>query len=130
MVSRDGGMEGIREVAWCLEGQEVRVSVGVSRGREGVLSVCEHFVGIASSEAAGLGAEIKENGVGFPPAQGLDSSLIDAGDEQGGGTARAEAVGFNLIRRDVGDVLDSGGGSAQFVGDLVVVMWHGWPWRP
>ena len=111
-------MEGVREVAWCLEGHEVTVSVGVSRGRERVLSVCEHFVGVASGEAAGLGVEIKEDGIRFPPAQGPDSSLVNAGDEQGGGTAGAEAVGFNLIGRDIGDVLDGGSGSAQFVGDL------------
>ena len=29
-----------------------------------------------------------------------------------------EAIGFHLIGRDVGDVLDGGGSSSQFVGDL------------
>ena len=34
MVSHGRGMEGVGEVAWCLEGQEVSVSIGVDRGRE------------------------------------------------------------------------------------------------
>ena len=79
-------MEGVREVAWCLEGQEVLVSIGVSRGRERVLSMSKHFVSIAGSEAAGLGAEVEEDGIGLPPAQGSDGSLVDAGYEQGGCT--------------------------------------------
>ena len=29
-----------------------------------------------------------------------------------------EALGFNLIGRDVGDVMDSGSSGSQFVGDL------------
>ena len=90
----------------------------------------EHLVSVPGGEAAGLGAEVKEDRVGLPSAQGPDGGLVDARYEQGGGTTGAEAVGLNLVGRDVGDVLDSGGGSAQFVGDLVVVMWHGWPWRP
>ena len=87
MVSCGGGMEGIREIAWCLEGQKVLVSIGIGRGREGILSVSKHFVGVAGSETAGLGAEVEEDGVGLPLAQGLDGSLVDAGDEQGGGSA-------------------------------------------
>ena len=78
----------------------------------------EHLVSVPGGEAAGLGAEVKEDGVGLPPAQGPDGSLVDAGDEQGGGTTRAEAVGLDLVGRDVGDVLDSGGGSSQGMGDF------------
>ena len=78
----------------------------------------KHLVSIPSGEAAGLGAEVEEDGIGLPPAQGLDGSLVNAGYEQGGGTAGAEAVGLNLVGRDVGDVLDGGGGSSQFVGDF------------
>jgi hypothetical protein len=44
--------------------------------------------------------------------------LVDTGDEQGGGTTGAEAVGLDLVGRDVGDVLDSGGGSSQGMGDF------------
>ena len=87
MVSHGRGMEGVREVAWCLEGQEVLVSIGISRGRERILSMCEHFVGIAGSETAGLGAEVEEDGIRLPPAQGLDGSLVNAGDEHGGSSA-------------------------------------------
>ena len=94
------------------------VSVGVGRRREGVLAMSKHFVSIAGDEAAGLGAEVEEAGIGLPPAQGPDGSLVDARYEQSGGTTRAEALGLNLVGRDVGDVLDSGGGSLQFVGDL------------
>ena len=85
-VSHGRGMEGIREVAWCLEGKEVLVSVGISRGRERVLSMSKHFVGIASGETAGLGAEVEEDGIGLPPVQGPDGSLVDTRDEQGGGS--------------------------------------------
>ena len=78
----------------------------------------EHVLGIASSKAAGLGSEVQEDGIGLPLAQCPDGSLVNAGYEQGGGSSRAEAVGFNLIGEDVGDVLDSGGSSSQFMGDL------------
>ena len=44
--------------------------------------------------------------------------MVNAGYGQGGCSSRAEAIGFNLIRRDVGDVLDSGGSGLQFMGDL------------
>ena len=44
--------------------------------------------------------------------------MVNAGYEQGGGSSRAEAIGFNLIGRDVGDVLDSGSSGSQFMGDL------------
>ena len=79
----------------------------------------KHLVSVPSGEAAGLGAEIKEDGIRLPPAQGPDGSLVDARYEQGGGTAGAEAIGLNLVGRDVGDVLDhGGGGSSQFMGDF------------
>ena len=51
--------------------------------------------------------------------------MVDAGDEQGGGSPRACAVGGDAGWRDVGDVFDIGGGSAEFFcehggGDLVL----------
>ena len=43
--------------------QKVLVGVSVSRWREGILAVSEHVLGIASSEAAGLGSEVQEDGI-------------------------------------------------------------------
>ena len=51
-------MEGIGEVVRGFKGQEVLVSISVSRWREGVLAMSKHVLGIASSEAAGLGLEV------------------------------------------------------------------------
>ena len=99
-------------------GQEVLVRIGISRGRERVLSVSKHVLGIAGGKTAGLGSEVKENGIRLPLAQGSDGSLVNARDEQGGRSTRAEAVGFNPIGRDVGEMLDSGGSDSQFMGEL------------
>ena len=65
--------------------------------------------------------------------------MVNAGYEEGGCSSRAEAVGFNLIGRDIGDVLDSGSSGLQFMGELgggdvarsglaviVGVEWSGW----
>ena len=90
MVSCGGGLECVREVPRGLEGQEVLVSVCVCRWGETVLAVGKHVLGIAGGETAGLGLDIKENGVQFPPAQGLDGYLVDTRDEQGGCAPRAE----------------------------------------
>ena len=95
-----------------------RRSLYPSAWRETVLAVIEHVLGVAGSKAAGLGSEVKENGVQFPVAQGMDGCLVDTGDEQGGCAPRAEAVGFHLVRGNVGDVLNSGSSGSQFVRDL------------
>ena len=58
MVSLGRGLEGIREVVRGFKGQEVLVSISVSRWREGVLAMRKHVLCIASSEAAGLGLEV------------------------------------------------------------------------
>ena len=80
MVGRGRGLEGVGEVAWCLEGQEVLVSIGVGRGREGVLSVSKHMLGVAGGKTAGLGSEVQENGIRLPLAQGPDGGLVNARD--------------------------------------------------
>ena len=51
-------------------------------------------------------------------AQGTDGHLVDAGDEEGSCTPRVETVGFDLVRGNVGDVLDSGSGGSQFMSDV------------
>ena len=78
----------------------------------------KHVLGIASSETAGLGSEVQEDGIGFPLAQCPDGCLVNTGDKQGGCTSRVEAIGFNSVRKNVGDVLDSGGSGSQFMGDF------------
>ena len=40
--------------------------------------------------------------------------MVDTRDKEGSGTAGVEAVGFNLVRRDVGDMIDGGSGMAKF----------------
>ena len=94
------------------------VSIGVCRGGEGVLAMFKHGSGVGRSKAAWLGLEIEEDGVGLPTSQGTDGSLVDAGDEEGSGTPRAEAVGFDAFRRNVGDVVDGCGSAAEFGGDV------------
>ena len=78
----------------------------------------KHGMGIGGSKTAWLGVEIEEDGVGLPMAQGMDGGLVNARDEEGGGAPRAEAVGFDVFRRDVGDVVDSGSGEAEFGSDI------------
>ena len=48
----------------------------------------------------------------------MDGSLVDAGDKEGSGAPRAEAVGFDAFRRNVGDVVDGGGSMAEFSGGI------------
>ena len=91
------GMEGFGEVARGFEGQEVLVSICVSRWREGILDMSKHVLGVASSETAGLGSEVQEDGIRFPLAQCPDGCLVNTGDKQGGCTSRVEAIGFDLV---------------------------------
>ena len=63
MVSLGRCLEGVREVSRGFKGQEVLVSICVSRWREGVLAMSKHVLGIASGEAAGLGSEVQEDGI-------------------------------------------------------------------
>ena len=78
----------------------------------------KHVLGVASSETAGLGSEVQEDGIRFPLAQCPDGCLVNTRDKQGCCASRVEAVGFNSVRRTVGNVLDSGGSGLEFVGDL------------
>ena len=78
----------------------------------------KHVLGVASGETAGLDSEVQEDGIGFPPAQCPDGCLVNTGDKQGCCASRAEAVGFDSVRRNVGNVLDSSSSGSQFVGDF------------
>ena len=44
--------------------------------------------------------------------------MVNAQDEEGSGTTGAEAVGFNVVRWYVGDVVDSTGSVAQLGSDV------------
>ena len=46
--------------------------------------------------------------------EGVDGSLVDARNKEGGGPTGAEAVCFNAVRRDVSEMVDSGSGMVQF----------------
>ena len=112
-------MEGGSKIGWSLTREEVTVSIGVRGWGEGVLAMFKHGAGIGRGEAASwLGAKIEEDGVGLPAAQGMDGSLVNAGDEEGSGAPKAEAVGFDALRGDVGDVVDNGSGAAECGGDV------------
>ena len=74
----------------------------------------KHVVGVTSGEGACLGAKVQEDGIRLPPSECLDGGLVTSGDEQGGCSPRACAVGGDAGRRDVGDVFDIGGGSTEF----------------
>ena len=65
-----------------------------------------------------MGAEVKEDSIGFPMAKSANGHFVDAGDKEGGGTPRAEAVGFDAVRRNVGEMEDGSGGTAQFKRDI------------
>ena len=114
---------------WCRLGVHWRGTKGLGGAggpgwhifcRQGktVLAVGKHVLGVASGETAGLGSEIKEDSIQFPLAQGSDGCLINTGYEQGGCAPRAEAVGLDPVRGDVGNVLDSGSGGSQFMCDF------------
>ena len=83
-----------------------------------MLAMLKHGAGIGRGKAAQLGLEIKEDGVGLPVAEGANGSLVNTGDEEGGGTPGPEAVGFDAVGGDVGDVVDSGGSTVEGAGDV------------
>jgi hypothetical protein len=82
------------------------------------LAVGKHRTSIAGGKAAWLGAEVKKDSIRFPAAKGANGHFVDAGDKEGGGAPRAEAVGFDAVRRNVGEMEDGGGGTAQFKRDI------------
>ena len=103
------------------------VAIGFDGGRKGVLAMFKHGVGVGTCEVAQLGVEIKEDRVGFPTTQGTDGSLVDARDEEGGGTPQAQVVGFDAFGWDVGDVVDGSGARRSLVVISRIVMLWGRP---
>ena len=83
------------------------------------MAVVEHGMRVVGGEAARLGVEVKKDGIGLPAAEGTDGGLVDTRDEKGGSSTRAEAVGFDAFRRDVGDVVDGGSCTVKFKGDVM-----------
>ena len=77
----------------------------------------EHVLGVTGSESAGLGPQVKEDGIRFPASESLDGSLVDSRDEQGGGTPGVGAVGSDAGRRDVSDVFNISSSSSEFLGE-------------
>ena len=114
-----GGLEGGSEIGQSLAWEEVMVSIVVSRWGEGVLAMFKHGLGIGRGEVAWLSVEIEEDGVRLPMSQGMDGGLVNTGDEEGGGASGAEAVDFDAFRRNVCEVKDGSGGTAEFSGDIV-----------
>ena len=74
---------------------------------------------VVGGEVARLGVEVKKDGIGLPAAEGSNGGLVDARDEKGGSSTRVGAVGFNVFRRDVGDVVDGGSCAVKFRGDVM-----------
>ena len=77
----------------------------------------EHVLRATGSESACLGPQVMEDGIGFPVSESPDGSLVDSGDEQGGGSPRAGTVGSDAGRRDVSDVFNIGSSSSEFLGE-------------
>ena len=77
----------------------------------------EHVLGVTGGESAHLGAKVQEDGISLPPSEGPNGGLVNSGDEQGGGSPGACAVGGDAGRRDVGDVFDIGGSCMEFFGE-------------
>ena len=50
--------------------------------------------------------------------KGTDGSLVNARNKEGGAPTGVEAVCFDAVRRDVSDMVDSSGGTAQFGGNI------------
>ena len=109
-----GCFQGGSEVDGGFQREEVFVSIGINGRGEGVLAIVEHGAGVVGSEVARSSPEIEEDSIGFPAAMGMDCSLVGTRDKESGGTARAEAVSFDAIRRDVSDVVDGTSGAQQF----------------
>ena len=113
------GLESGGEIQRCLARKEVAVSIDGGRRGEGVLAMLKHGVGVGRSEATRFGVEVKEDGVRLPVAEGADGSLVNTGDEEGGGAPGPEAVGFDTFRGDVGDMVDNSGSAAECGCDVV-----------
>ena len=113
-----GGLQGGSKVGGGFQREEIFVSIGVGGRRESVLAMVEYGVGVVGGEAAGLDPKIEEDSIRFLVAKGTDCSLVDTGDKGSSGTARAEAVSFNAIRRDVSDMVNSAGSAPQFSSDV------------
>ena len=85
----------------------------------------KHVLGVTGSESACLCVQVKEDGIGLPVSESPDGSLVDSGDEQGGGSPGVGTVCSDVGRRDVSDVFNIGGSSLEFLdehgsGDLVL----------
>ena len=70
-----------------LEREEVLVCIGISGRGEAVLAMLrEHVLGVAGSEAAGMGSQVEKDGIELPVTQCMDGSLVDARYEEGCGS--------------------------------------------
>ena len=110
-------MEGVGEVAGSLEREQVLIGIDIGQKGEGVFAMGKHVLGVTGSESACLGLQVQEDGIRFPVSESMDGSLVDSRDEQGGGSPGAGTVGSDAGRRDVCDVVDSSGGSLEFLGE-------------
>ena len=81
-----------------------KVASGMGARGESVGPMVEHALGEPSH--GGLDAEVGEDGVGLPSAQELDVVLVDAGNQAGGGAARAKGAATEAVRGDARDVFD------------------------
>jgi hypothetical protein len=79
--------------------------------------VVQHLLGEVAG--GGLDPEVAEHGIRLPSAQELDVVGVDAGAQQGGGSAGAEGAGAEEVRRDARGRLEERGGIAEGVGDVL-----------
>ena len=114
-----GGLQGGSKVGGGFQREEIFLGIGVSGRGESVMAMVDHGMGVVGSEVAGLGPKIEEDSIGFPVAKSMDCSLVNTRDKESSGTTRAETVSFDVIRRDVSDVVDGASGAPQFGSDVV-----------
>ena len=64
----------------------------VSSSREGVEAMLEHALGVVVCHRADLHAQVRQHGVRTPAAENASGVRVDAGAQERGGTARAQAL--------------------------------------
>ena len=99
-----------KEVAWGFLRDWLCNGRGVCGRCESEGAGVEHPLCKVVSVGVGCYAEVAAHGIGLPVAEKLDDVRVDAGAQEGGGPARAEASGTDEEGVDASEVLDVDGG--------------------
>jgi hypothetical protein len=82
------------------------------------LARVEHRVSVTGCKAAWLSAEVKEDGIRLPTAKSTNGHFINARNKEGGGTPGVEAVGFDVVQGNIGEMEDGSSSTAEFKRDI------------